>query len=99
MKIRKHIIEPCWGDIKLTKHKSFEYQLEFKRFVDQPFELSLSCTKKQDHAGMEFTFSIYKLFWLNLKVYDKRHWDHDQQMWVSLDDTKREEIDNHLDLY
>lgn len=76
-------ITPRWGDIQIAKHKSFEYQIEFDRFYDQPFELSLSWTRKRDHAGIDFTFSIYKLFWLNLNIHDHRHWDRENDCWQS----------------
>jgi len=81
MKFGKHaVITPGWGDIVLSKNKSFEYQLE-RKFATQPFEFSLSWTTKQDHAGISFTFSIYKLFWISLRIYDHRHWDCENGRW------------------
>lgn len=74
-------IEPRWGTIQIAKNKSFEYQIEFNKFHDQPFELSGRWTTKQDHAGFDFVFSIYKLFWLNLNIHDHRHWNHDHNRW------------------
>lgn len=71
------------GNFRLSKHKFFEWQVEFKRFHDQPFDFSLRWSTKRDHAGIDFTFSIYKLFWLNLNIYDHRHWDHDKDNWES----------------
>ena len=74
-------LTPTWGSIQLSKHKFFEYQLESQS--DQPFELSLRWTQKRDHAGINFRFSVYKLFWIGLDIYDHRHWDHDRNQWVS----------------
>ena len=86
MKIGKRInLTPKWGSVKLSENKSFEYQFD-NRFSDQPFEFSLSWTSKQDHAGIRFTFSIYKLFWIELSLYDSRHWNTDQNRWQSYED-------------
>lgn len=82
MKIGKHHITPRWGDIVISKHKSFEYQLE-RDTGHTPFELSLRWSRKTDHAGVQFTFSVYKLFWLNLNIHDHRHWDFDNDCWVN----------------
>jgi len=84
-------ITPRWGAIQIAKNKSFEYQIEFDKFHDQPFELSLSWTTKRDHAGIDFTFSIYKLFWLNLNIHDHRHWNHDEDRWEEPGDCRYEE--------
>lgn len=73
MKIGKHNLTLNWGDIVISKNKSFEYQIEFgSEFATQPFELSLTRRSKY-HAGTEFIFSIYKLFWISLQTYDHRH--------------------------
>lgn len=77
---REIILTPTWGDIQLTKNKSFEYQLEFKNWA-QWFECKLAIKKKQDHAGIDFTFSCLKLFWLNLNIHDHRHWDYQNDCW------------------
>ena len=74
-------ITPRWGAIQIAKNKSFEYQIEFNKFADQPFEFSFRWTTKRDHAGLDFTFSIYKLFWLNLNISDHRHWDRENDQW------------------
>lgn len=68
-------------DTKITKHKHFEFQFESKRFHNNPFELNLRWTLHEDHAGFSFTFSIYKLFWLNISLYDCRHWDYQNNKW------------------
>jgi hypothetical protein len=66
----------------ITKNKSFEYQLELgRKFADQPFELSLNWSHKQDHAGIKFIFSVYKLFWISFTIYDNRHWNFTEDRW------------------
>lgn len=78
MKIGKHVITPFWGDIQISKYKSFEYQFEGPSFLrDQIVECGLRWTTKTDHAGISFT----KLFWFNLNIHDRRHWDYDNNCW------------------
>ena len=70
--------------IRLSKHKTFEVQLELwdSEFARDFFEFKLQWTRKCDHAGPEFTLSIIKLFWLNIKIYDHRHWNDDENRWA-----------------
>ncbi len=84
-------ITPTWGSIRISKNKFFEWQLEFSRFNNDPFELSLRWTSRQDHAGFDFIFSIYKLFWLNINIHDRRHWDYEKNKWQEPDDCGYEE--------
>ena len=79
-------ITPKWGWIRIAKHKSFEYQIEFDKWHDKPVQCSLTRRTECDHAGVEFIFSVYKLFWLMFSVYDNRHWDYDKNTYVSDDD-------------
>ena len=79
-------LTPTWGTIQLSEHKFFEYQFESKRFNEQPFKLSLEWTHRRDHAGIEFLFSIYKLFWICFSVYDHRHWDYENGCWAKPED-------------
>lgn len=71
-----------WGDIRLSKHKFFEYQFEKGSFLyPDIFEFVFRFTRKTDHAGIEFTFGIYKLFWMRFVIYDHRHWDFVNNCW------------------
>jgi hypothetical protein len=65
-----------YGWIRLTKHKSFEYEWG-RKFSTTPFEFSMRLTTKGDHAGFRFAFSIYKLFFLFLGITDNRHWSNE----------------------
>lgn len=80
----KSIIKWTWGDIPISKYKSFEYQFEGPHWMDRDiFEFKLSWTRKCDHAGISFTFGIFKLFWMNLNIHDHRHWDFDNECFMS----------------
>jgi hypothetical protein len=83
MKIGNFTIEPCWGNLPLSKYKSLEYQLEGKSFAsDDPIVLfKYNRTKKQDHAGANISFGLLRLFWFNISVYDHRHWDDENNCW------------------
>jgi len=70
--------------VQLSKHKSFEIQLELGNssgLSEDFFEFKLSWTRKQDHAGPLFRLSLLKLFWLNVMIYDHRHWNYDEDRW------------------
>jgi hypothetical protein len=84
--MKNHILYLTWGDITLSKNKSFEYQFEFGKNTssNSPFELSFVVTEKRDHAGPCFTFGIKNLFWVCLKIYDHRHWDDENNCWKNL---------------
>ncbi len=82
----KNIITLRWGDIQIWKHKSFEWQFEPGSFMgDDRWECNIRWTRNRDHAGISFTFGIYKLFWMNLNTHDHRHWDVDNNCWHAKD--------------
>ena len=84
MKIGKHNITLAWGDIIISKNKSFEYQFEFgnkSNDIYNPINIYLRLQRKMDHAGIEFLFEIYKLFSINFRIYDHRHWDDEKDCW------------------
>lgn len=84
MKTRFNSNQIKWNlvGIQLTEHKGFAYQLDLGNgLATEFFELSFIWTTKQDHAGPRFCFSIYHLFFLQIQIYDNRHWDFDTQSW------------------
>lgn len=82
MKIKDCILTPKWGDIPICKYKSFEYQFEGSSFMNEDlFEFKVQWTRNCDHAGISFTFGIWKLFWMNLNIHDHRHWDYENNTW------------------
>ena len=92
-------ISPKFISIQLTKNKVFQFQLEFDKFNENPFELTCEYVVKRDHAGFNFMFSIYKLFWFCLGIHDRRHWDYENNAWEEPGDCKYEkwEEPNHID--
>jgi len=82
MKLGRAFLEWKWIYFPITKNKSFEYQLELgSKFADQPFELNIRWSSKGDHAGFNFRFSIYKLFWIEFNLCDNRHWNYEENRW------------------
>ncbi len=91
MKLGKHFLTPSYGDIKLTDHKSFEWQFEFLQKASDMcgnslFGYTLELTHARDHAGISLTFSIKKLLWLNINIHDHRHWNELKRRWMMPDD-------------
>ena len=73
-------------DLQISKNKSFEFQLELgKKSNFNPFEFVLKWNSEHDHAGPSFTFGVKYLFWICLQIYDRRHWDHENNCWVKND--------------
>jgi hypothetical protein len=66
-----------WKDVNLTKHKNFEIQIS--RFEpDHVFDVAVDlCWWGRDHAGPELDINLWG-FMFNMKVYDSRHWNHDE---------------------
>lgn len=83
------------GTFRLTEHKYFQYQIETNNFNENPFELSASWTTRKDHAGFEFIFSIFKMFWICFSILDNRHWDFENECWKESDDCSFDENSWH----
>jgi hypothetical protein len=67
-------------DRQITKHKAFEVTLQSAGA--QPLEISLEYSDKRDHAGLAFVFSCLKLLYFEVRIYDIRHWDWDNDCWA-----------------
>jgi len=96
MKIGNSYLGWKLGNITLSTNKSFEYQFEFLKDAinftkDTPFEFRLRFNRKTDHAGVCFTFGIFYIFWVNLKFYDHRHWNYDEDRWALPGDNLEDE--------
>ncbi len=48
-------------------------------------KFKFSFTSRQDHAGPEIELGLLGLNF-HAMVYDKRHWDHDNNCWVETKD-------------
>lgn len=91
MKFRdRFTLTKWWGVITLSKFKSFEYQFEGPSFMkDDLFEFKLAWDRNKDHAGPEFVFGIHRLFWINLRIYDHRHWNYETNSWQVYEEIKK----------
>jgi hypothetical protein len=71
----------------LSKNKSLEIQLDLfdKDLSTSYFEFMLTWTRKCDHAGPSFLFSIFRTVFFNIQIYDNRHWDYDNNCWEKYD--------------
>lgn len=79
---------PRWGAIALTKNKTLSYELNFGREADinSFFKLYFNITRNTDHAGTEFEFAIFNLFWISISFNDNRHWNYEEQRWETYED-------------
>lgn len=60
---------PVW------KHKTFEFQIELFGGLASMWELDIRHRTKCDHAGWFFSFSMLRLFFVEIVIHDNRHWD------------------------
>ena len=72
-------------DWSLTKNKAFEIQ--FTKWAPTTiFSVGLdTCWIGQDHGGIRFDIELFGYF-LNLNLYDKRHWDWENGCWEKHDE-------------
>jgi len=65
----------------LIKNKSLVVDVSYSQEFFSWINLSLEWTRKQDHAGLGFEFS---LLWLHFscKIQDTREWDYGANCWV-----------------
>lgn len=68
---------------QLSKNKSIETQVSLfdSDMYSDIFELHIGWTIKHDHAGFRFIFSIYKFIFIQVMIYDHRHWDYHNNTW------------------
>ena len=70
----KLVLAKYWLNLKLTKNKSLECEWD-PLWAKNKLEFSFVWHTKRDHAGPELYLEIPKLFNLNIKIYDHRHWN------------------------
>ena|ERR1019366_3001536 len=63
--------------------KHFELSIQFLTDLCEWFEFSFRYIEKCDHAGLYFTCSFFKLFFIEWSVYDTRHWDAKKDCFLS----------------
>jgi hypothetical protein len=59
----------------LVRHKWVEIQLQLFGNLTSWFELNIRYNDKCDHAGLYCSLSLLKLFFLEINLYDNRHWN------------------------
>lgn len=80
MKFGSVILTPTLIHFPLSTHKYFE--MEFGKGSDwSVFDCSFRWKRNVDHAGPQFQFEIWKLFFFIAKIYDHRHWNTEQNRW------------------
>jgi len=57
-------------------NKGLEINFYLNEEARSYFSLDLSWTRKEDHAGFTFRFSLWK-FEFEFMIYDGRHWNYD----------------------
>jgi len=91
MKLGKHSFSASfwslWWLIYLTTNKRLEIQFEgpntYLAKTGVPLWCELYWTTKQSHCGPGFSIKIKYLFFLEVHIYDDRHWDHDNDKWYT----------------
>lgn len=69
------------GRFLFLKNKFWEIQAYREEHWTEYFNLHFSLTRKCDHAGLRFELNILS-FGFEFMVYDKRHWDYDNDRWI-----------------
>jgi hypothetical protein len=82
-------------DKRITKNKSFEAQI-YRSGSYNFFKLSLDTAwRGDDHAGPSLEIELGK-YYINLKIYDHRHWDYEKGTWEVYDPNNMEtDNDDH----
>ena len=68
---------------KITENKFWEFEILYYSKNLFEFVINLSMVGS-DHAGIELEFGIFGLS-INFKIYDKRHWDYENNKWEEYD--------------
>ena len=69
----------CWYR-SLTKNKGIEIQSTWFRDPYSYFDFKFRWTIKQDHAGLNISFCLWR-FCLDINILDNRHWDYHTNDW------------------
>lgn len=75
-------------NLRLSKNKSIETQIEFGRNNCIPSEwidFKFGTRTKQDHGGIHLGFCLLKIFSFDVNFYDHRHWDDNNDRYCIYD--------------
>lgn len=68
---------------KLSKYKNLEIEIYNNKMQDL-FSLLIDLNLGgYDHCGPQFEISIFG-FYFNIKIYDSRHWDYENNCWENI---------------
>lgn len=67
---------------QISRHKYFEFSFQFLSHLCQWFETSFRYREKTDHSGLYIVISLFKLFFLELNIYDNRHWNSEENRYL-----------------
>lgn len=67
---------------RLIKNKFWEIEHTFYDGLLLDFDFSIK--RKCDHAGLSLVIGCLT-YAVHLKIYDNRHWDHENNCWVKYD--------------
>lgn len=75
---------------QISKNKSFEIQFSKYNVANSLLEFRIDFRfVGEDHAGPGIYIEIWKYF-LNIQLYDHRHWNYDQARWYSVEEEHAE---------
>ena len=74
----------------IGKHKCVEFELGICSKLHSFFDINISLSRKQDHAGFYCYLSLFKLKF-EFNICDHRHWDRTLNKWVDVPEPERDE--------
>jgi hypothetical protein len=63
---------------RLGSNKAWE--LEHTYYSGSLFDIDISCSTREDHAGFDFTLGLLG-YGINFRIYDTRHWNYNLNRW------------------
>lgn len=95
MKMGRALFTPTCINIPISAHKSLEIEVG-RGNKWKIFNCSFRWTSRVDHAGPEFDFEVYRLFFFSIRIYDIRHWNSKKNRWYKpYEDTRlQDELDD-----
>ena len=71
-------------DIRVGKHKSIEFQLDWREGIKEWFIFNLETRTGCDHWGAAFSLALLNIFYFGITFYDHRHVDEEE--WAELEE-------------
>ena len=80
--MRKFHITPTCLFLHLFGNKGFEGELLYTKSWQNYFHFDVNWSRRTDHAGISLMVDVC-WFSLDLKIYDYRHWNYEENCWES----------------